>query len=123
LDGQKAAVVIFGYAMNVWWIFLWNGRKTKKEDNMQKGKSLAELAAAVQDISDNKKDYVVPSDIMYANKGKIGMGLVGEYTPREIFHEQLSTKLQIPKVYYDRMRENDIDLWDHNINVWLGKSK
>lgn len=86
---------------------------------MQQRKSLVELALQVEAIKQTKKDFIVPSrQIEMDNEGRLHWG-GGAYHTGVIAHEQLASKLDIPKKYYDRMKDNDIDLLSTNVNTWL----
>jgi len=91
---------------------------------MNRGKSLVELASAVQMVADTKRDYIVPSNKMYMNQdsGRIGFNLIDDYMPNGVFHDQLSTKLDIPKAYYDRMKDKTPILFADSVNTWLNMS-
>jgi hypothetical protein len=87
-----------------------------------------ELAQEVERMKDAKKDYVVPSrmvgmqELGGEDQGKILFD--GKlFTPTEVFHEQLSEKLQIPKKYYDRMQADAPALLARNVNQWMGQSE
>ena len=92
---------------------------------MQARMSLQELAQKVIDTKKIKADYITPSNLMSMNDdGTLKLGLSGNnYGVGIIAHEQLSSKLGIPKPYYDRMLSNDIGLLADNVNVWLKKSE
>mgnify|MGYP003627986229 FL=1 len=95
---------------------------------MKMGKqSLADLAAAVDSMSKTKHDVVVDSrEMELIQTGSSSFNLMGrgenlgEVTNHS--HGQLSSRLQIPKKYYDRMLQDDPDLLRHNVNRWLTKA-
>lgn len=100
---------------------------------MKTGRSLTELAAELERQLDTRKDYRAPqsaikmeiaadnsadSDTIRAvpiirgiNGGPLG---VTEYA-----HGQFASHLNIPKVYYDRMRVQEPELLASNVNAWL----
>lgn len=89
-------------------------------------KSLVDLAKEVESIDKRKKDYLY-------NSKDIEMGLSGEslslnnngnnnnvFKINENTHQQLASKLDIPKKYYDKMQEIP-GLRAQNVNAWLFK--
>lgn len=68
-----------------------------------------------------KEDFIAPASGLQFINGVLHVGS-REYKPSEVFHEQVSEKLNIPKGYYDRMRTKAITLLDDNVNHWLEKS-
>lgn len=88
---------------------------------MKTGKSLIELATELQRQSTAKVDMLVDSDQMtMANDGKImAVSNHDNFTIADNAHSQLSTHLEIPKRYYDRMLTDQPDLLATNVNHWL----
>ena len=100
---------------------------------MKTGKSLVELATEVQRQNDSKKDFIadtralsllaLPHDDPEAGhqKGQIVLaGLNGSVkTLRTTAHQQLASRLQIPKPYYDRMKADAPELLAQNVNHWF----
>jgi len=95
---------------------------------MEKRKSLSELAEELERQKNSRYDVVVPSDqlivLKEGNQIKIDVPLPDGETKRhgltEWAHSQISDKTQIPKKYYDRMREtSQLDLLASNVNTWL----
>ena len=88
---------------------------------MKQGRSLSELAQEIERQAESKRDFLVPSDKMNMLGGKelvisdthIPLGI----TP--LCHEQIGSRLSIPRPYYDRMREEAPELLDRNVNHWL----
>lgn len=95
---------------------------------MKQGKtSIVELAKAIQDEADNKKDYISPSQLMHihangdlklamrdsANDDSIEMPLT-QHASR-----QMAAKFGIPAKYFDRMLSDAPDLLATNANHWL----
>lgn len=88
---------------------------------MKVGKSLVELATEIERQKQSKRDFVVPAkQLSVESNGQTSMIISGEKFPvGNIAHEQLSSKLEIPKKYYDKMREKAPKLLDANLNHWL----
>ena len=90
---------------------------------MQKRKSLIELATAVEDMANSKRDFIVPSSKMEMSWTDNSLKF-GDVTTQigTVAHEQLSAKLDIPKRYYDKMRQTEPALLASNVNTWLQRS-
>lgn len=99
---------------------------------MQTRKSIQELAALVDYNSSIKRDYVIPSGMIrmapsgsmtfnydYYKDGNKGVFDHEFYDLGVVAHEQLASKLDIPKKYYDRMLSNNKELLSENVNAWL----
>ena len=96
---------------------------------MKAGRTLTELAAEIQRQADSKRDFVAPA-------GKLSMEMTAEQHPviamqngavtlfgiKDTMHEQLASRLEIPRNYYDRMRTEQPQLLQTNVNTWLAKS-
>lgn len=103
--------------------------------------NLNDLVTLLKTEQVEKRDLVVPSGLLSMTKNSLGiqnykpefadlyktlnesgitMGTDGTtFSMTDMFHENLSEKLQIPKQYYDRMRIQEPTLLDHNVNAWL----
>jgi len=85
-------------------------------------KNLEQMVSELETLNASKKDYVVDSA---TGIGMIdGMlhfydGVDGAYQPTKVFHENICSKLNIPRQYYDRMREQTPKLLDASVNEWL----
>lgn len=81
---------------------------------------LTNLVATLQEQHAQKADYVIPSQLLVMDGGRIISKQVARiYTPNEVFHEGLSDKLQIPLQYYRRMQNDRPELLDLSVNHWL----
>lgn len=97
---------------------------------MKQRKSLMELAQEVENMRVAKRDFIVPSKRIttvatYSENTGHGMRMYfGDVSADigKVAHEHLSSKLGIPKVYYDRMKTEAPFLLADNINLWLGRS-
>jgi hypothetical protein len=92
---------------------------------MKQGKTLMDLAAELEQQKETKKDYIASAPALaVATNGHTQLSVKGNYFPlNETAHEQLSSRLDIPKKYYDRMRKDDPMLFDTSVNRWLEHSK
>jgi hypothetical protein len=98
---------------------------------MKKGKTLQELAIELQRQKTAKRDFVVSAESMHMEEGaglfslcrnlESGMREVEPFEMTDLFHRQLGTCLNIPAVYYDRMRGAYPEMLTANVNGWLGK--
>jgi hypothetical protein len=90
--------------------------------------NLKELYDELATLEKDKEDFVVPGKMLAMKDGRLVLLKGGEVdksilSPSEVFHEQLSERLLIPKAYYDRMRNTNSPLLDANVNSWLGRSE
>lgn len=87
------------------------------------GRSLSELASEIERQQATKRDFVASSQaIGYAPDGTLALrnGNGGRvFGVTDICHEQLASRLGIPRAYYDRMRLSQPDLLARNVNTWL----
>lgn len=90
---------------------------------MNKGISLTELAAILEKVEREKRDYLVPSPKMEMVGGRdLEINGVGMFNVNPLAHEQIGSKLGIPRDYYKRMQSEAPDLLDANVNRWLRSS-
>jgi hypothetical protein len=95
--------------------------------------TLADMVALLQRQHDAKLDVVVPARDMRMTGGDLHIEGIGEPTltptgvtpARGVFRPTLTCdggiadKLGIPSQYLRRMRTEQLDLLDHNVNTWL----
>jgi hypothetical protein len=93
---------------------------------MKAGRSLTQLAAELQRQLKTKKDYVVDSKAIgmtiEQRSWPVIVGANHKLGLTNLAHGQLANRLGIPKVYYDKMREEEPGLLRDNVNAWLHKS-
>ena len=99
---------------------------------MKLGRSLQSLAEEIDRQSQMKKDFI-------ANTSKVSMFVEGpdaitpkanvlvevgdeEFGINDLGHAQIGGFANIPRAYYDRMRESEPDLLAYNVNTWLHKA-
>lgn len=103
---------------------------------MYQGKSLSELAKEIERQSEAKRDFVGSTGDMRINVSRRTHGSVaaapvllmnlgdGESFPiQDHAHSQIGSRLNIPKKYYDRMRDAAPDLLAENVNHWFHKTQ
>jgi hypothetical protein len=108
-----------------------NVNKQKEKDKMKTGKSLVELATELQRQQESKRDFVSPASKVRlesnwnegAEKQEVKMAIEGvQNNGSRLFdignyaHSQLASFCDIPKVYHDRLLEEDPSLLVHNVN-------
>ncbi|MCM3921341.1 DUF932 domain-containing protein [Frankia sp. AiPs1] len=94
--------------------------------------TLDDLVALLHAEHPRKLDIVVPAHALTVRGGDLilagtdpvlgpdGVDLTdGRYTPTALADEGLATKLDIPLAYLRRTREQDLPLFDANVNAWL----
>ena len=88
---------------------------------MKTGKNLVELAQELTRIKTNSKDFVVPVSKMSMNtEGALDFG--GQaYTPNNYSHQQIASFTEIPKSYYDTLKEENKILLARNVNHGFSK--
>lgn len=95
---------------------------------MKTGTDMGVLMARIEELSDAKADYIVDTRSLEfrtdATSHKttavadVG-GDMKQYEVSDTAHSQVATKLAIPKAYYDRMKKEDPELLDLNVNRWF----
>jgi hypothetical protein len=92
---------------------------------MKTGKTLVELAVEMQRIQEVKKDYMVPTNTITMNeegkiefpspKGNIELDLTNWSAG------QVASFTDVPKAYFDRLREENPSLLARNVNHGMKK--
>lgn len=94
---------------------------------MKIGRSLPSLALELLRQLGTKQDMIVPSSLMACRTDTEGgcmmtieaSGATASYGITNLARRQLAEKLKIPFAYFERMRLDQPDLLDSNINTWL----
>lgn len=91
---------------------------------MKTGKSLTDLAAELDRQNKTKRDFVAPtSELEMTQDSPKDLALrvngYGTFPLRDIAHEQIAGRLQIPQKYYDKMRSDAPSLLTTNVNHWF----
>ena len=96
---------------------------------MKSGRSLIELARELERQVGTKKDLLVPlprTQYRTAEDGECALEIeeptgVQRYGITALARRQLAEKLKIPYAYFERMRTEQPELLDRNVNAWLSK--
>ena len=95
---------------------------------MKTGRTLLDLAHELERQQATKKDLVLPMSVMHHSTEADGQTYLvvpeGRSRPERygltpLARRQLADKLRIPLTYFERMRETQPQLLDHNINTWM----
>lgn len=90
---------------------------------MKKGKSLIELASELTRIQESKKDFIVPTSKLAMNeKAEIvfANGQEHNFKLTNWSAGQVASYADVPKAYFDRLREQNPALLSQNVNHGLG---
>ena len=98
---------------------------------MKSGRSLIELARELERQVGTKKDLLVPlarTQYRTAEDGECVLEVheptgMQRYGITALARRQLAEKLKIPYGYFERMRTEQPELLDHNVNAWLSKEE
>lgn len=100
---------------------------------MKQQLGLVALAQEIERQKTAKRDFIAPSPalamatdgqrIMVPGANEPGLSAANAFALRDHAHSQLAARLDIPKRYYDRMREEAPELLASNVNNWLAESK
>ena len=94
---------------------------------MKYGRSLTSLAEELERQLKTKLDMIVPTPLMHHLTASGGATSITVETPdgvksfgtTEAFRRQLADKLKIPFAYFERMRTEQPELLDRNVDTWL----
>ena len=99
---------------------------------MKAGRDLSTIAAEIQTTRNLKDDLVIPGGALRLDPdgetlavmehGTIADDMAKGWQLTNTAHGCLSNRLDIPKKYYDRMRQNAPELLSWNVNNWLAES-
>lgn len=97
---------------------------------MKQGKSWTEIETELGRIAESRRDFLAPSRLIdvWPMGEDVSLEMTQEGGPeffrfRENAHEQLSSWLQIPRPYYERMRREAPGLYRTNVRHWLQKQE
>ena len=96
---------------------------------MKQGRTLVGLVEELERQLNTKVDMIVPTPLMHHVTGEDGhTSLLIEapdgskrFTATENCRRQLADRLKIPFAYFERMRTDQAELLDRNVNTWLHK--
>jgi len=107
--------------------------------------SKIDLTSLVKELENQKlrkRDIIVPSNLLSMYEGRLAMysesmtemsemlksaginsngSIKEEFNITESCHAQISDKLGIPGRYYERMRNEAVDMLDYNVSQWLSR--
>lgn len=96
---------------------------------MKSGRTIQEMAAEIQRQGEAKADYIVDTRCLHMEiwdnqpyllaLNESGHDLMEPLDIQTTAHRQLSTYLDIPIKYYEKMRQDDPELLAYNVNRWL----
>lgn len=102
---------------------------------MKQGLDFERLCGQIMDDANSRSDYMVTANTMRMELGgdldlsepnphdlELVIPEIGRLDIGETFHNQMSSKLQIPLRYYNRMLLENPDLLTWNVNHWLSES-
>lgn len=92
---------------------------------MKSGKSLVELAQAIEKQRSLKRDFIADTRHLRMQPTDRGPALIVEergYPLTPIAHQQLGERVGIPAKYYERMRSDAPELLARNVNHWFGQA-
>lgn len=94
---------------------------------MLKGRGIEEVVKELERQNVVKKDYLCDTNALTVkfkgeNKLPLLCGINGDMQLTEHAHGQLASFLKIPMGYYSRLRLEEFDLFEKNINTWLERS-
>lgn len=97
---------------------------------MKTGRKLENLVSELLRQSESKRDFLTPAKRLHfsydgpAPALEVDLAERSESFPlRETGHQQLAERLEIPKAYYDRMRDEAPWLLEENVRTWLSRSE
>lgn len=96
---------------------------------MKQGRTLIGLAEELERQLSTKVDMIVPTPLMHhvTDTGGVTALLIEapdgskRFTATESCRRQLADRLKIPFAYFERMRTDQPELLDRNVNTWLHK--
>lgn len=87
---------------------------------MKAGRTLTEIAQELERQAQSKRDFVAPSPTLEMHSdNSIELSGIGSFGVTDNCHEQIGSRLDIPKKYYDRLRKEAPILLADNVNHWL----
>ena len=98
---------------------------------MKAGRDLPTIAQVIKTTREFKDDLVVPGAALRLDESGRDLGIIrstehdalSAFRLTDTAHGCLSSRLNIPKAYYDRMRTEAPELLSWNVNNWLADSK
>lgn len=93
----------------------------KKEIQMRQGVGVETLQVNLKKHSDLIKDFRGSTTMMTVSRTQGGEPIfnldgVGTFEPTNLFHDQMAGHMEIPKKFYNRIKDNHSELWEHTVN-------
>ena len=96
---------------------------------MKQGKSLQDLGRELQRQRNSRQDFIVDTRFIHINSNSSGSALTITannqnlcFNVGELAHQQISSRLNIPFRYYQKMQVENPELLDLNVNTWLNQN-
>ena len=88
---------------------------------MKAGEKLSEIAERLEKQVLSKRDFVAPTRQLEIREDGAALRVNGKGTfpLRELAHQQIAQRVEIPQKYYDRMRKEAPALLARNVNHWF----
>lgn len=87
---------------------------------MKQGGTLESVLTELERQARTKRDFRAPRRLLkMSDQHQLMLSDIGTFGITNIGHEQLSARLNIPKEYYDRVRNSNKELLASNVNHWL----
>ncbi len=84
---------------------------------MKQGRSIVDLSQELERIQESARDFIVPvQDMSVTEDLKIHVANTDTFDPTTWAHSQMSSYTNIPKGYYDRIKDQNPSLLSMNIN-------
>lgn len=94
-----------------------------EESTMKAGMTLTEMATELDRQANAKRDFIAPTRELEMVVGDTGPALRvnghGKFDIAQTAHEQIGTRLGIPRTYYDKMQSAAPTLLMDNVNHWF----
>jgi hypothetical protein len=105
-------------------------RDLNEDHTMKKGRNLEALVSELLRQAESKRDFLTPANRLTFDCNGTGptlevdlSGAPEAFPLKDTGHQQLAERLEIPKTYYDRMREEAPFLLEENVRTWLRRSE
>lgn len=89
---------------------------------MKTGRTLTEVAAELERQLNTKRDLIADTRCLsLVTEGDASRMIVESesFNVNSLAHDQIASRLNIPRVYYDRLRQQAPNLLDQNVNHWF----
>jgi len=87
---------------------------------MKQGRTLQQLLEEIVRQQETKRDFIADTRNLEFDELRLNMA-DKSFPVNEIAHEQIAGHVKIPRPYYDRMRQEEPELFATNVNTWFRK--